>query len=72
MEMLAKVKTMILAMDTQQALIALCLLLVGLMLAALMLMHRRTQQAERHVREMTKTVSEQLAAADERARESSE
>ena len=71
MEKLTRVKEILLAMDAQQSLILLCLLLVGLMLIALLLMHRRTQQAERHVKEMTKTVSEQLAAADERARESS-
>ena len=72
MEMLNRVKTALLAMNMQEALVALCLVLVGLMLIALLLMHRCTQQAERHVREMTKTVSDQLAAADERAKESSD
>ena len=56
-------------MRTQQGMLAACLLLVLLMLAALLLLLRRTQQAERQVREMTKGVAEQLAAADERARE---
>lgn len=59
-------------MDMQQALLLVCLLLVVLMLAALMLLHRRTRQAERQVQEMGRSVSEQLAAADERSRENSQ
>ena len=72
MEMISKVKEILMTMDMQQTLPALCLVLVALMLIALLLMHRRTKQAERHISEMTKVVSDQLAAADERTRENSE
>lgn len=59
-------------MDMQQALLLVCLVLVVMMLAALMLLHRRTKQAERQVQEMGRSVTEQLAAADERSRENSQ
>jgi len=72
MEMLSKVKQAVSAMDAQQTMLAMCVILVVLMMAALILMHRRTSRAERRVSEMTKAVSDHLAAADERAKESSE
>ncbi len=72
MEMLTQIKATLLALDAQQGMILLCLLMVGLMLIALLLMHRRTAQAERHVSQLTDTVTQQLQAADERARENGE
>ena len=71
-ELIKNIKQMILAMEPQQTMLILCLVLVFLMLCALLLLYRRTQQAERRVSEMTSSVSQQLAAADERAKESSE
>ena len=72
MELLHEVSAFFAGMDTQQTMFQLCLLLVLLMLVALLLMHRRTKQAENSVREMTKEISQQLAMADARNRESSE
>ena len=46
MEMLNTVKAVLLALDPQQTLLAGCLLRVIMMLMALMLLHRRTKQAE--------------------------
>ena len=71
-ELIKNIKQMILALEPQQTMLILCLVLVFLMLCALLLLYRRTQQAERRVSEMTSSVSQQLAAADERAKESSE
>ena len=71
-ELIKNIKRMILALEPQQTMLILCLVLVFLMLCALLLLYRRTQQAERRVSEMTSSVSQQLAAADERAKESSE
>ena len=71
-EIIQEIKQTVLAMEPQQTMLALCLVLVFLMLLALLLLYKRTQQAERRVSEMTSSVSEQLAAADERAKESSE
>ena len=59
-------------MDLQQALLISCIVLVFAMLAALFLLHRRTRRAEKQMEEMGRSVCEQLAAAGERSRESSE
>ena len=72
MELLHEVGVLLAGMNTQQTMLMLCLLLVLLMLVALLLMHKRTKQAENSVREMTKEISQQLAMADARNRESSE
>lgn len=72
MEWLTKVSQMAAQVDAQQAMLALCLLLVVLMLVALSLLHRRTRQAEQSVREMTREIAQQLATADARTRESRE
>ena len=58
--------------NEQHAMLILCLLLVILMLGALLLLHRRTKQAEKSVREMTQEIAQQLADSDARARETSE
>lgn len=60
------------AVDMQQAMLLLCLVLVIVMFAALILLHRRTKHAEREVSEMTRSVVEQMAQLDERTRESSQ
>jgi len=64
--------TYLAGIDPQQALLMLCLVLVLAMFAALFLLHRRTRRAEKQVAEMGRSVCEQLAAADERSRESSQ
>ncbi|MBQ2990280.1 MAG: DNA recombination protein RmuC [Clostridia bacterium] len=72
MDMLTTVKQAVSALDAQQVLIFLCVLLVNLVLVALLLLSSRTRRAERQMKEMTKTVSERLDAADEREREGRE
>ncbi|MBR5561169.1 MAG: DNA recombination protein RmuC [Clostridia bacterium] len=58
--------------DQQQVTLILCAVLVVVMFIALLLLHRRTKQAEEQVQEMGESVCEQLAAADERIRMSSQ
>lgn len=72
MEMLTKAREALAGMGPQQTMLALCLLLVLLMLIALMLLHRRTKQAEESVRSMSREIAQQLAQADARTREASQ
>ena len=72
MELLHEMSAFFAGLNEQQMMLALCLFLVLMMLMALLLMHRRTKQAERNVREMAQEISEQLAMADARSRESNE
>ena len=69
MEMPEKVSQLLSQLDPRQTVLALCLLLVLTMLIALLLLHRRTKQAEESVRQMTKEITEQLARSDANARE---
>ena len=69
MEMLEKVRNFLSQLDPQQTMLGASLLLVLLMLMALLLMHKRTKQAEESVREMTKEITEQLAMTDARLQE---
>ncbi len=72
MEMLQMVSAVVSGMNTQQTMLTLCFLLVLLMLVALLLMHRRTRQAEKSVREMAQEIAQQLAMSDARNRETAE
>ena len=69
MEMLNQVKALLASLDPQQTVLAACLVLVLMMLVALVLMHRRTKQAEESVRDMTREIADQLAKAEARTRE---
>ena len=72
MEMLTRAGETMAGIGTQQTMLMLCLLLVLLMLVALVLLHRRTKQAEESVREMSREIAQQLAQADARTREASQ
>lgn len=75
MEMLSDAWQRLTQVSAQQAILvlaALCLLLVVLMILVLFLLHRRTRQAERQIREMTRSVADQLAQADEHTKTSSQ
>lgn len=72
MDMLTKAGRAMAGFGAPQTLLLLCLLLVLLMLVALVLLHKRTRQAEESVREMTQNIERTLEQADARTRESSQ
>ena len=75
MELVNKVSSRLAAMTPEEMmllLVILCLLMVLMMGVSLLVLHRRTRRAEAQVQTLSNGVSEQLAAADVRSRESRE
>lgn len=58
--------------QVMMVLVVLCLALVVIMLMALLMLHKRSGQAEKQSKELSAAVAERLSAADERAKASGE